>query len=138
MTIPHGTSTFSFDVTVTAGGGTTVTNTGILDPTSPNLDPIPSNPVETEIGPALGIVKLNSPTGQVVERQHDHLHARRQQRVERHGARRRRHRPRSGRHVLRHVHDAGGDDVQPVGAASSRGTSATSPGGATVTRDASP
>ena len=66
VTIPHGAATFSFDVTVTAGGGTTVTNTGTLDPTSPNLDPIPSNPVETEIGPSLGLVKLNSPTGQVV------------------------------------------------------------------------
>ena len=66
MTIPNGAAMFSFDATVTAGGGTTVTNTGTLDPTSPNLDPIPSNPVETEIGPVLGMIKLNSPTGQVV------------------------------------------------------------------------
>ena len=64
-TIPPGTSTFSFDVTVTAGGGATVTNIGTLDPTSPDLVPIDSNPVETAIGPELGIVKLNSPTGEV-------------------------------------------------------------------------
>ena len=66
VTIAPGTNTFTFDATVTASGGATVTNSGSLDPTSPDLDPIPSNPVETEIGPSLEIVKLNSPTGQVV------------------------------------------------------------------------
>ena len=66
QSVPHGTSTFSFDVTVNAGtGGTTVTNSGTLDPSSPDLGPIESNPTETEIGPVLGIVKTGDPTGTV-------------------------------------------------------------------------
>jgi uncharacterized repeat protein (TIGR01451 family) len=63
--IPPGTSTFSFNVTVTAAGGATVTNSATLDPSSPDLPPIQSNPVQTEIGPVLDIVKFNNPTGQV-------------------------------------------------------------------------
>jgi uncharacterized repeat protein (TIGR01451 family) len=64
--IPPGTTTFSFDVTVTASGGTTVTNTGTLHPTSPSIPAIDSNPVETAIGPDLAVVKTNDPTGRVV------------------------------------------------------------------------
>ena len=43
-----------------------LTVTATLDPGIPNLPPIQSNPAETEIGPVLGIVKSNDPTGQVV------------------------------------------------------------------------
>ena len=65
QTIPHGTSTFSFEVTVNSGtGGTTVRNIGTLDPSSPDLDPIDSE-AETDIGPDLGIVKTGDPTGEV-------------------------------------------------------------------------
>src|SRR5262249_4486649 len=65
VTINPGTSTFTFGVTVTAAGGATAVNTGVLDPTLPNLDPIPSSPAQTEIGPDLAVVKFNSPTGTV-------------------------------------------------------------------------
>lgn len=65
QSIPSGISTFSFDVTVTAPGGSQITNVASVKPTSPDIDPIPSNEVELEVGPALGIVKTNSPTGEV-------------------------------------------------------------------------
>ena len=64
-TINPGSTTFSFGVTITAIGGSTVTNVGTLDATTPDLAPIDSNQTVTAIGPALGIVKLNSPTGAV-------------------------------------------------------------------------
>lgn len=64
-TINPGFNQFSFTVTVTAAGGGVVTNVAVLDPTTPNLDPIDSNEVMTPIGPELGIVKLNDPTGEV-------------------------------------------------------------------------
>ena len=36
-----------------------------MDPTAPNLNPIPSNPVETTVGPELAVVKTQSPMGPV-------------------------------------------------------------------------
>ena len=114
VTINPGTNTFTFDVTVTAGGGSTITNTGTLDPTSPDLDPIPSNAVETEIGPELGLVKLDNPTGPVAAGDDDHLHAGRQQRVERDGDRRRRDRRRAVGARLRELHAAGQPAASPA------------------------
>jgi len=65
VTIQPGSNTFTFDATITASGGATVTNTATLDPTSPDLAPLPSNPVDTEIGPSLAIAKFGDKTGLV-------------------------------------------------------------------------
>jgi len=65
VTFPSGDSTFTFDVTVTASGGTVVVNSATIDPTEPNIQPILSNEVETPIGPELAIVKFNDPQGEV-------------------------------------------------------------------------
>src|SRR5207245_2954869 len=51
--IQPGANTFTFDATVIASGGATISNTATLDPTSPNLSPIQSNQVDTEVGPSL-------------------------------------------------------------------------------------
>jgi hypothetical protein len=59
-------------VAVNAGvpGGIIITNQATLDPTAPNLNPIPSNPVETPVGPELAVVKTQSPMGPVAVGDH--------------------------------------------------------------------
>jgi uncharacterized repeat protein (TIGR01451 family) len=66
-TIQPGTNTFTFDVAITATGGATVTNVASVDATSPNLAPIASNSVDTEVGPSLELVKLGDKTGLVAK-----------------------------------------------------------------------
>ncbi len=63
--VQSGSNVFTFTVTVTASGGALVTNAAVLDPTVPDLDPVPSNEVQTPIGPELSLVKFNGPTGEV-------------------------------------------------------------------------
>jgi uncharacterized repeat protein (TIGR01451 family)/uncharacterized repeat protein (TIGR02543 family) len=65
VTIQSGANTFSFDATITATGGSTVTNQATLDPTSPDLVPEPSNSVDTDIGPSLSIAKFGDKIGLV-------------------------------------------------------------------------
>ena len=92
----------------------------------PNLAPIASNTVQTEVGPMLDLIKFVNPVGQVERRRHAHVHARADQRLERGGDRRRRHRP-----VPAYTTYVNGScttppgHVQPRRAASSRGPTAT-------------
>ena len=65
VTIQPGSNEFSFEVTITVGGGSYVTDVAQLDPSSPDLEPISSNVVVTPIPPFLGIAKDNSPKGPV-------------------------------------------------------------------------
>ena len=58
---PGGPTTFSFDVTVTGTPGDSIFNQALLDPSTPDLNPIPSNEVETTIlDPNLAIDKSHT------------------------------------------------------------------------------
>ena len=64
-TLAAGNTTFTFTANITGSGGATVSNIANLTPTSPSLSAIPSNQVDTAIGPNLALVKLQNVTGTV-------------------------------------------------------------------------